>query len=351
VIVLLHGAPAFGAVERYVCELVRGLRERRHETLLLYPDAPATAPFAELHGGSVRTEAFPSHLLTSSPRKLRYLWARLRRERPSLVHVTDVWPPALVAARLARVRRVLVTDHTPELPRKDNVVGRTWLRLGWATRPEVVHTSESDRRGAARALRSHVVYYGIDLERFAIEQVPHEGRIIGNVARLATQKGQRHLIEAAPIVIERHPDARFLVVGGGDLRAELEREVRGRGLEDRFEFTGEVADVPAQLARMDVFALPSYYEGLCYAVIEAQAAGVPVVATPVGGVPENVLPGQTGVLVPVGDAEALAAGIVSLLDDPAEARRLGENGRRRVHERYALPRMVTETIELYGLPA
>jgi glycosyltransferase involved in cell wall biosynthesis len=351
VIVLLHGAPAFGAVEHYVREIVEGLRDRGHEALLLYPEVPATAAFASLSGGSVRSEPFPTGLLASSAAQLLHLQARLRRERPQVVHVTDVWPQALVAARLARVPRLLVTHHTPELPREDNLVGRAWQRLGWATRPEVIYTSETDRRNDGRSLRSHVVYYGIDLARFARAPEAHEGRVVGNVARLAEQKGQCHLVEAAPAVLERHPDTRFVIVGGGGLRADLERAVVERGLADRFEFTGDVADVPAQLARMDVFALPSLYEGLCYAVIEAQAAGVPVVATPVGGVPENVVPGETGVLVPPGDVQALGAAIVSLLDDPAEASRLADAARRRVRERYALPRMVAETIELYGLRA
>lgn len=347
-IVLLHGAPAFGAVEHYVSAIVTGLRERREDVVLLYPGVPATAPFAALGGGSVRTEPFPVDLLASSPRLLRFLRGRVRELDPDLVHVTDVWPVAQVASRLAGARRLIVTHHTPELPRADNLAGRIWWRLGWAARPEVVYTSERDRQADARRLRTHVVYYGIDLDRFAGGPLPHEGPVIGNVARLSEQKGQRHLVAAAPRVLERHPDARFVFVGDGELRGELEEEVRRRGLTGAFEFAGHVEDVPAELARMDVFALPSFFEGLCYAVIEAQAAGVPVVATPVGGIPENVVPGETGLLVPPGDPVALADALNSLLDDPDEARRLAVNARRRVRERYAVERMVEETLALYG---
>jgi glycosyltransferase involved in cell wall biosynthesis len=145
-------------------------------------------------------------------------------------------------------------------------------------------------------------------------------------------------------VIERHPDVRFVIVGDGELRAELEREAPP----GRFLFTGEREDVPELLASFDLFALPSLFEGLCYAVIEAQAAGVPVVATPVGGVRENVVDGETGLVVPPSDPRALADAINRLLDDPREARRLADEAQRRVLERYSLTRMVEETLALYG---
>jgi glycosyltransferase involved in cell wall biosynthesis len=145
-------------------------------------------------------------------------------------------------------------------------------------------------------------------------------------------------------VLDRHPGARFVLVGEGPLHAELER--RADGLP--FELTGERRDVPELVSSFDVFALPSFFEGLCYAVIEAQAAGVPVVATPVGGIPENVVPGETGVLVPVGDAVALAEAIIRLLDDREEAARLAREGQRRVLERYPVERMVERTLALYA---
>jgi glycosyltransferase involved in cell wall biosynthesis len=168
--------------------------------------------------------------------------------------------------------------------------------------------------------------------------------VVGNVARLVPQKGHRVLVEAAPKIVARHPDVHFVVVGEGELREELEAAAPP----GRFLFTGQREDVPELLASFDAFALPSFFEGLCYAVIEAQAAGVPVVATPVGGVRENVVDGETGVVVPPGDANALAAAINRLLDDPQEAKRLADEARRRVLERYSVTRMVEETLAIYG---
>ena len=339
-IVFVHGLRNWGAVEEYVAAVVRGLVARERDVVLVYPDDPVLAPFAEL---GARTETFD----LDSGRLTRRLAATLRVLRPRIVHVTDVFPQAQVAARLAGVRRLYVTHHTPELPRSDNAAGRLWQRVGWWMRPEVVYTSQTDRRADGRPLRSHVVPLGIDLERFAQGRAILDGRIVGNVARLAEQKGQRDLIAAAPHVLERHPDVRFVVAGDGELRGELERLATPLG--DRFAFLGAREDVPDLLASFDVFAFPSRFEGLCLAVIEAQAAGVPVVATPVGGIRETVVDGETGWLVEPRDVDALAERISWCLEHGDEARRVAAEAQRRVRERFSTERMVAETLALYGI--
>jgi glycosyltransferase involved in cell wall biosynthesis len=339
VIVFVHGLRNWGSVEEYVAALVRALRERGDDVALLYPDDAVLAPFAELGaaGGTFDLDG---------PGLTRRLRRELRRLRPAIVHATDVFPQAQLAARLASVPRLLVTHHTPELPRRDNVAGRAWQGVGWLTRPEVVYTSETDRTSDGRRLRTHVVPLGIELDRFASGHRVLDGRIVGNVARLAEQKGHRDLVAAASRVLERHPDVRFVVAGDGELRSELETLARALG--DRFEFLGERGDVPDLLASFDVFAFPSHFEGLCLAVIEAQAAGVPVVATPVGGIRETVIDGETGFLVPVGDPEALADRISWCLDHADEARRVAAEANRRVTARFDVERMVEATLALYG---
>jgi glycosyltransferase involved in cell wall biosynthesis len=340
-IVLVHGLRNWGAVEEYVAAVVRGLLERGEPVALLYPQEPVLAPFAEL---GATTETFD----LDAPGLTRHLARRLRALRPRLVHATDVFPQAQLAARAAGVRRLFVTHHTPELPRRDSAAGRLWQRVGWATRPEVIYTSESDRSNdRARALRTHVIPLGIDLERFARGRPVLDGRLVGNVARLAEQKGQRDLIAAAPQVLERHPDVRFVVAGDGELRDELASLASPLG--DRFAFLGPRDDVPDVLASLDLFAFPSRFEGLCLAVIEAQAAGVPVVATPVGGIRETVLEGETGWLVPPHDIEALAQRISWCLDHPEEARAVAAEAQRRARERFSVERMVAETLALYGI--
>jgi glycosyltransferase involved in cell wall biosynthesis len=336
VIALVHGLRAWGAVERYVSTIARALGER---AVLVHPDDPALAPFAEL---GVRTIGVPAELLESAPRLTLRLAGLLRGLRPELVHVTEVFPPALVAARIAGVRRLLVTHHTPELPRRDNPAGRIWLRLGWAMRPTVIYTSEADRARDGRR-PSSVIPLGVDLARFGARPVP-AGVLVGNVARLAEQKGHRTLLEAVPRVLERHPETQFVIAGEGELRAELERLAAPFG--EHVVFLGEVSEIPELLASLAVFAFPSLYEGFSVAVVEAQAAGVPVVATPVGAIRETVVDGETGYLVAVGDAAALAERIVHVLDHPDEARRVAAEARRRA-QAFSEERMVAETVALY----
>lgn len=367
-ILYLHGAPAFGAVERYVVQLVQGLAGRE-EAVLAYPDVPALEPFRALAAPEVRLRPLDPALVAGPAPALAAAVRRLvREERPRLVHVTDTWAPALVAARLAGAPRILLTHHTPELPRADSLAGRAWTALSWATRPEVVYTSATDRRGdGRRLLRTHVVELGIDLDRFVQARPPAAGTagpavatapvaapgapVVATVARLARQKGLDVLVAAAPAVLARHPQARFLVAGDGEERAALAAQARAAGVDGAIAFLGDRADVPELLAGATLFALPTRFEGLCLAVVEAQAAGLPVVATPVGGIRETVVPEETGLLVPVDDAAALAEAVCRLLDDPALAARLAAEGRRRALERFSVQRMVQRTLAVYGPPA
>lgn len=340
-IVVLHGAPAFGAVESYVSAIVRALAESEEDVRLLHPDVPELGPFAALAGGHVQVETID----VDGPAPLVALRVarRLRRLKPRVVHVTDVWAPGMLAARLAGRRRI-VTHHTPELPRHDNAIGSLFLRAAWATRPEVIYTSDADRRKDGRA-PAHVVPLGIELDRYASPRAP--AGVVGTVGRLAPQKDQLRLVEAAPLVLERHPEIVFEIVGDGELREELTEAIRARGLEDSVRLLGGRDDVPELLAHMDVFAMPSLFEGLCVAVVEAQAAGVPVVATAVGGMVETVVPGETGVQVPAGDARALADGILWVLAHPDEAAALAAEAQRRARARFSLEQMTEGTLAVY----
>lgn len=252
----------------------------------------------------------------------------------------DVWPQAFVAARLANVPRVLVTHHTPSLPRQDNRRGRLWQRLGWAMRPEVVYTSEADREEDGRE-PSHVVPLGIDIERFAAAEpaLAADRPIVGTVGRLAEQKDYETFLAAAKLL----PEAQFVVVGDGELRSRLEAQAG-----ENVRLTGHRDDVPELLASFTFYAQPSRYEGLCLAVLEAQAAGVPVIATPVGGMRDTVVHEETGLVIPVGDARSLAVAIERLLEDSRLATRLAEEAARRVRTRYTEQRMIDETLALYG---
>jgi glycosyltransferase involved in cell wall biosynthesis len=172
--------------------------------------------------------------------------------------------------------------------------------------------------------------------------------VIGEIARYCDVKGQRELIQALAEV----PGTRLVLAGrdlerGGAFADELEREAERMGVRDRVEL-GFRDDVGELLDELDVVALPSWTEGLPMSVLEAMAHGRPVVATPVGGTPEVVADGETGLLVPPRDPTALAAALRRLVADPDLRRRLGDAGRRRVAERFTATAMEEQILEIYS---
>jgi len=202
---------------------------------------------------------------------------------------------------------------------------------------------------------------GIDLERFSgserDESLARElgltgQRVVGIVAKLSAVKGHEHFLRAAREVLSARSDVRFLIVGDGPRRAELERMAADLEIADATLFLGARDDVPALLGLMDVFVLSSLSEGAPNVVMEAMAAGLPVVATRVGGVPEIVADGSTGVLVEPGDARALAAAVLELLEDQALAVLMGRSAASLARERFDI-NAVVRTVEqtLSGLVA
>jgi glycosyltransferase involved in cell wall biosynthesis len=149
-------------------------------------------------------------------------------------------------------------------------------------------------------------------------------------------------------VIDRHPDVRFELVGDGALRGPLQAAAAALGISEHVAFRGHCADVPAILAASDVFAFPSFMEASPNGVIEAMAAGLPVVATNVGGIPEIVEHGRSGLLVPPGDEAAFASALLTVIERPDLASALGDAARRTIELRYSFERMVGEFERVYA---
>ncbi len=205
--------------------------------------------------------------------------------------------------------------------------------------------------------RTTIVHEGIDIDR--IERAPRLDLhrefdlppgcpLAGNVAALVPHKGQRHLIDAAALLVRRVPDARVLIVGAGELAGALARQIRRLDLDGRVILTGFRADVPSVLKGLDLFVMSSVTEGLGTSVLDAMAAGLAVVGTRAGGIPESVLDGQTGLLAPPGDAPALARAIARLLQDTVQRQAFGAAGRRRARTAFSAERMVDETAATYA---
>jgi glycosyltransferase involved in cell wall biosynthesis len=177
--------------------------------------------------------------------------------------------------------------------------------------------------------------------------LPKGAPLVGNVAALAAHKGQRHLVAAAAKVVRELPDTRFLVVGEGELRDQLERQIHDLGLDRHVVLAGFRSDVLGLVKSFDLFVMSSVTEGLGSAILEAMACSRAVVATRAGGIPEAVADEVTGVIVPPRDEDALAAGIVRLLKSPELRDEFGQAGRQRVIDSFSVDRLVEGTARVY----
>jgi glycosyltransferase involved in cell wall biosynthesis len=181
-----------------------------------------------------------------------------------------------------------------------------------------------------------------------------DGPLVGVLARLQPEKGVATFLKAAPRVVERAPRARFVVAGDGPLRAELQALVGRLGLEENVRFLGFRPDPWGLIGLLDVLVVPSQTEGAPLVVLEAMTSGVPVVASAVGGIPDQVRNGVDGVLVPPGDPAALGEAVLELLEDPGLARRMGAAGRRKSATDFSHAKMLERAMEVYrtalGLP-
>ncbi|MGC4082194.1 MAG: glycosyltransferase [Vicinamibacterales bacterium] len=222
---------------------------------------------------------------------------------------------------------------------------------------------------ASEAIRQMLIADGIDADRVvtvhegidvdAIDAVaavnvhealwlPHHAPLIGNVAALVAHKGQRFFIEAAHLVVRKVPDARFVILGEGELREHLEHLVREHHLEKHVLLPGFRTDVIGCIKGFDLFVMSSVTEGLGTSSLDAMACRKAVIGTSAGGIPEVVAHGRTGLIVPPRDPEALADAIVTLIQDDALRQQMADAGYARVRERFTVERMVAETAAVHA---
>lgn len=236
------------------------------------------------------------------------------------------------------------------------------LTAGWATHFVAVseHVARTNRRAlGVAAERTTVIHRGRDPElyraapperRTALRRdlgLGEDERVILNIARLRDRKGQHDLIAAMPEILRIHPRARLLIAGEGPERPALEHAVSEIGLKDRVALLGTREDVPALLTVADLFVTPSHYEGHGGSLIEAMLAGLPIVASDTPPHRESIEPGVTGLAVPLRDPAALAAAIVSLLDDPDLAHELGAAAREAARARFDIAAIARRHEALY----
>jgi glycosyltransferase involved in cell wall biosynthesis len=342
-----------GGTERQMIELIRRLdRNRFRVHVACFRRVGAWLPRVEQ--AAVEVVEFPVHGFRSPATLLTLLRfaAWLRARRIAVLHTCELYANvfALPGAALARVPVRIGSRR--ELTPPDKTRGHLLAqRLAYRTAHRIVANSSA----AAECLRDEgvapakirVIPNGVDLAAFDSKQPAANRRVVTTVANLRAEKGHEVLLRAAALVGERIPDARFRLVGDGPMRPALEGLARVLEVDRTVEFLGYRDDVPTLLAESDVFAFPSHTEASPNGVIEAMAAGLPVVASATGGITELIDSGRNGVLVPPGNADALAAAIVGLLNDAGRAERLGAEARETIRRRYSFERMVDAFEQLY----
>lgn len=333
-----------------------GLRARGHRAVLVaHPEGELYRRAAE--GPDLVPLAATNEVDLAAAWKLSRI---IRQWKPAVVHAHDPHAVSMTALALSFSAPVprprVIASRRVDFHLQGNSFSQWkyrqvdgFIAASGAIRDILIH----DGVPAGRVV---VVHDGIDVGKIAHRPaadlhaeywLPHGAPVIVNVGALVAHKGQKFLIEAMPLVVREIPDARLVIFGEGELRAGLERQVKHLSLEKHVLLPGFREDVLSLVKSADLFVMSSLTEGLGSAVLDAMAMGLAVVGTRAGGIPEAVVPGETGELVEPGEAKPLAAALVKLLKDPALRRTYGEAGQQRVARQFDVDHLVAGTLAAY----
>jgi glycosyltransferase involved in cell wall biosynthesis len=296
------------------------------------------------------------------------IYRHIRSEQYQIVHTHSSKPGVIgrIAAKLAGTPVVIHTIHG--FPFNDYMSGPLYCICVWLERlvsrlsDKIITVSQLNLRKAvqlnlAPRARFMNIYSGIQLEKFELNKnqlkirrsigLNNDHVIIGLIGRLFIQKAPQYFIKAVPEVIKHYPNARFILVGDGELKRSLIHLSKELHIQDYVQFLGFREDVPDILNILDIFVLTSLWEGLGRSLTEAMAMAKPVVATAVEGVPELVIHNKTGLLVPTCDESAIANAIVYLIRNPKKARRMGLTAQKNVRNKFSVHKMISDIDNLY----
>lgn len=340
---------------RQVAYIIEGLAARGVANVLA---CPVGAEIAGAVGNSAQVHqiALGGDLDAGSTTRLARL---IRTTRPDIVHLhsrrgADLWGG--LAARLTSTPCVLSR-------RVDNPEARWQVALKYRLYDHVITISEGIRKvllaeglapAKATCVRSAVdaAPYLAPVNRQAFLRefgLPDSSVVVGMVAQLIQRKGHFYLIDAIDALHGAYPDLRVLLFGKGPLQGELEAEIARRKLGDIISLAGFRTDLPQWLGGLDILAHPADMEGLGVSLLQASAAAVPIIASRAGGLPEAVLDGVNGLLIPRGDVAALTAALRRLIDDPDLRRRMGQAGRARILSEFSVDAMVNGNLAIYNM--
>jgi glycosyltransferase involved in cell wall biosynthesis len=341
------------SAERHVVDLAVALRRRGYEVTVASSIADGLSEPLERADIPVRpllARRVKRRLSLAFAWRLRRL---IKRGHSDLVHA-HIYASAAATANAGVP--LVISEHTEALwqPRSARMVCR-WV---YARAEHVIAVSTAIRRrlierDSVPPQRITVIPNAVTSAATASHALPslpagwHNVPLVGVVARLQPEKGVAAFLKAAACVAPLFPEVGFLVIGDGPLREELKTLARQLGLEQRVHFLGHRPDARALIELLDVLVVPSFTEGSPLIVLETMAAGVPVVASAVGGIPDQVRHDKEGLLVPPGDPRALGDALLRLLRDPDYARSLGEAGRERVASELGYANMLQRIETVY----
>jgi len=350
-----------GGGERLVHGLVQHLDRSRFE--------PHVVAVAAARGNSFLPEferlGVPVRVIGAknlwSPPIYRELARYIRQHQIDLIH-THLTSADIVGRIVGRWLGVSVVSTLNNIPEdyENQRVYRYWLeRYSCGLADHLVACSERIRqmfiaRWRVPAAKTSTILNGVTMDAFLAvpagvpPRAPGEGPVVTTIGRMQEQKAQHLFIDAARIVRERHPRARFMIVGQGPLEGQLKAQAQRLGLGDTVAFAGVRYDIPQVLGASDIFVLSSAWEGLPVAGVEAMAAARPVVMTDVGGVRDLVSDGVSGLIVPPGDAPALAAAVSRLLDDEDGRLAMGRAGRAQVARDFSITAVTEQYEQLFA---
>lgn len=360
-IAFVHGIPEIGGAERELLVILSRLQRDAYPIRVI---CPRTGPFVEaLHQRGIKTSEaeFPPwrkwYAYPRRPAAVRHLRDVIAAHTCSLIHVNDIWWVPQTR-RAAKGLGIPVVAHVRQEIEPAKVSRYQLERVDLA-----IAISEQVRRslemGGVRPDRVRVVYSGIDCSTLSPDHsgqqartrlsIPADALVLGTVANPFSRKGYHVALQALPKILASVRHAHYVVLGKGDAEYEsrLQSLARQLNVADRVHFVGFQSSVGPYLAAMDLYVHPALMEGFGIAVLEAMAMARAVVATAVGGVPEIVRHGETGLLVPSEDPEALASAVITLLTDPEQREKFGRAGRERVLKDFTVEAMMGRLLEAY----
>ena len=366
ILMLRSSIGVFGA-ERVILELAKGIEKSHFEPIIGVLENKNKF-WAELAKTAEKSGLRTSRFGCAQPFDLKTLLQirkYIKKNKIKLIHAHGYKANfyALMAAVCNRIPCIATCHPWTETDYSRKARLYTFLDKMWLRRMDDIVAVSDEVKEQLTFLnwqqKVDVIPNGIDWNRFngrtdglkvrAKVDFPDSDVVIGTIGRLVPEKGYSFLLRSARQICDSYSDTKIVFVGDGPLRRQLEQEVEELDLKSRVHFLGVRDDVPALLSRMDIFVLPSISEGIPMVLLEAMAAGKPIVATSVGAIPRIIRDRHTGLLVPPGDAETLASAIEFLLEDRRKAQDMAINARKEVQAKFSSTAMAQKYIERYDL--